>query len=323
MKIRTRMLFYVWLPLIFLLGAVVGSFLNVCISRLPLEKSVLWPLGSRCGHCFQPIRRRDNLPLLSYWLLRGRCRTCGAPFSIRYFFVELLTAAGFTAIFYVVIGLNVHNFDVLNPNNQGQQILWGVIPWEGWVVFGHHAVLFCFLVVASFCDLDYREIPLSVTTPGTAIGLLCAILWPWPWPYTPVQAMQNVPPNQPWWWLGVNPKTGLYPWPVWGPLPDWMEPGGNWQTGLATGVAGLLAGTLVLRGVGFIFARGLGKEALGLGDADLMMMAGAFLGWQPVIVAFFLGTFPALLFGIGQLIFRRGNALPFGPGLAIGVMMTL
>src|SRR5262249_9776165 len=99
--------------------------------------------------------------------------------------------------------------------------------------------------------------------------------------------------------------------------------GGNWQTGLATGVAGLLAGTLVLRGVGFIFARGLGKEALGLGDADLMMMAGAFLGWQPVIVAFFLGTFPALLFGIGQLIFRRGNALPFGPGLAIGVMMTL
>ena len=105
--------------------------------------------------------------------------------------------------------------------------------------------------------------------PGTAIGLLCAILWPWPWPYTPAEAMQSVPANQPWWWLGVNPKSGLYPWPVWGPLPDWMEPGGNWQTGLATGVAGLLAGTLVLRGVGFIFARGLGKEALGLGDAML------------------------------------------------------
>src|SRR5262249_17499232 len=64
---------YIWMTFLFLLGTAVGSFLNVCVARLPLEKSILWP-GSRCSNCLQPIRRRDNIPVLSYLLLRGRCR---------------------------------------------------------------------------------------------------------------------------------------------------------------------------------------------------------------------------------------------------------
>ena len=64
-------------------------------------------------------------------------------------------------------------------------------------------------------------------------------------------------------------------------------------------------------------------EGLGVGDADLMMMAGAFLGWQPVVIAFFVGVFPALLFGLTQLMFRGDQALPFGPSLALGVVITL
>jgi leader peptidase (prepilin peptidase)/N-methyltransferase len=72
-----------------------------------------------------------------------------------------------------------------------------------------------------------------------------------------------------------------------------------------------------------MFERGLGKEALGLGDADLMMLAGSFLGWQPVVMAFFVGTFAALPLGL-LLRFRSNEAyLPFGPGLALGVMVTL
>ena len=65
-------------------GACVGSFLNVCIARLPLEKSVLWPPGSHCSNCLKAIPWRDNIPLISYWLLGGRCRVlhvrggCGA-----------------------------------------------------------------------------------------------------------------------------------------------------------------------------------------------------------------------------------------------------
>ena len=142
----------------------------------------------------------------------------------------------------------------------------------------------------------------------------------------------------------------MYSWPVWGPLPEWLAPGGNWQTGLATGVAGFLVGTLTLRIVRFTFGLGIGAEymdeadpesvrwslpwrlwdwvgrvggkTLGLGDADLMMMAGAFLGWQPTLTAFFLAVVPGLMFGMVQIFQRGDNALPFGPSLAIGAMIA-
>jgi leader peptidase (prepilin peptidase)/N-methyltransferase len=95
------------------------------------------------------------------------------------------------------------------------------------------------------------------------------------------------------------------------------------QLGLVTSLAGVLAGMLVLRAVRFLFGVGRGIEGLGIGDADLMMMAGSFIGWQPVLVAFFVSVFPGLIFGVLHL-FRRGNqALPFGPSLALGVLITL
>src|SRR5215831_11986101 len=107
------MLLLVWLVLVFVLGAVVGSFLNVCVHRIPVyERSIFWP-SSRCGHCFQPIRWYDNVPLLSYWLLRGRCRKCGAPFSIRYFLVELFTGLAFAGLFYLEVAQNVLNLSPL------------------------------------------------------------------------------------------------------------------------------------------------------------------------------------------------------------------
>ena len=91
-----------WPVLVFVTGLVVGSFLNVCIARLPLEKSLLWP-NSRCGNCLQSIHRWDNLPIIGYLRLRGRCRTCGVTFSSRYLWVELFTGLGFLAIFTVLV----------------------------------------------------------------------------------------------------------------------------------------------------------------------------------------------------------------------------
>src|SRR2546421_8454357 len=88
-----------WLVMAFILGAAIGSFVNVAVARLPVEKSLIWP-GSRCGRCFQAVRWQDNLPLVSYLWLRGRCRSCGERFSSRYFWVELATALGFTGLFY-------------------------------------------------------------------------------------------------------------------------------------------------------------------------------------------------------------------------------
>src|SRR5262245_65783449 len=90
----------------FVFGAMFGSLLNVVVARLPYEKSVWWPKGSRCGNCFQRIRWYDNIPIISYWVLRGRCRTCKARFSIQYFLVEMLVALAFVGIFVIEIVRN-------------------------------------------------------------------------------------------------------------------------------------------------------------------------------------------------------------------------
>src|SRR5262245_49446060 len=123
----------------FVIGLCVGSFLNVCIARLPLEKSLLWP-GSRCGNCLQPIRWYDNLPLIGYVVLRGRCRTCGASFSIRYLVVELLTGLGFVGLFYLEVVRNVHGWPDLGKGPW--QLANGEYPWQWFVIYLFHALLF-------------------------------------------------------------------------------------------------------------------------------------------------------------------------------------
>lgn len=337
-----------WLAAAFVFGACIGSFLNVCIHRLPFQKSLLWP-SSRCGHCLKPIRWYDNLPLVSYWWLGGRCRSCGQGFSARYFVVELLTAVCFAVLFWLDV---VRNVRAVEPS-----LLGAVRPDVALLItFAVHAVLLCFLLVATFCDLELQEIPLSLTVTGTVVGLVIAALLPWPWPYAPDRLHRHLIENGvngPGWPLSPKfPEGSLYAWPVWYPLPSWLAPGGNWQTGLVTGLAGALAGTVALRAVRFLFGIGMGAEytepeaeeaaptaqwfgrrwlswaqrvggrALGLGDADLMMMAGAFLGWQAVLLAFFAGVFPGLFFGLARMAVGGTRELPFGPSLAMGTMIV-
>jgi leader peptidase (prepilin peptidase)/N-methyltransferase len=199
-----------------------------------------------------------------------------------------------------------------------------MVPWQAWVVFLWHATLLGFLITTSLCDLQHLEVPLTVTVCGTIIGLIGAtfLAWPFPKPDGPVP----LAPGQLSPLLGQHPLPGpgLYPWPVWPPdqLPSWMPPG-SWQLGLATGLAGALAGMATLRAVRFLFGLGRGKEGLGIGDADVMMMAGSFIGWQPTLVSFFVGVFAALFFGVYQLVRRGDQALAFGPALAVGVVVTL
>lgn len=116
---------------IFCLGAAVGSFLNVCIYRLPRKKSIVQP-RSFCPHCKQSIAWYDNIPFLSYILLKRRCRHCRAIISFRYFLVELITASLFLFLFY----------------NFGQSLLfWIYVP------------LCSSLILVSFIDINIREIP--------------------------------------------------------------------------------------------------------------------------------------------------------------------
>jgi leader peptidase (prepilin peptidase)/N-methyltransferase len=106
------------------------------------------------------------------------------------------------------------------------------------------------------------------------------------------------------------------------PAPEWLAPG-TWQMGLATALAGAVIGSGLMRLLRFVFSWGFGKEALGLGDADLMMMIGAFLGWQAIVpvlgLAVFLGLFVALL----QFLLKKGREIAFGPYLAGGAVLTL
>ncbi len=131
-----------------LLGLVVGSFLNVCIHRLPRGESIVAP-RSRCPACATPIRALDNVPVLSYLVLGGRCRACRTPISPRYPLVEALTAAGFAAA-----------LGAFGPTLRGALA----------------AAFLCGLGVATFVDLDHMIIPSEVTLPGIPLGLLGAAL---------------------------------------------------------------------------------------------------------------------------------------------------
>lgn len=127
-------------------GLIVGSFLNVCIARIPLESSIISP-SSHCPRCKTPIRWYDNIPLVSFALLRGRCRTCGQRISWRYPLVELLNGLLFI--------LTISEFGFT-----GEAVL--------------VMALCSSLVVIAFIDLDHQIIPDVITYPGMALGLVVA-----------------------------------------------------------------------------------------------------------------------------------------------------
>jgi leader peptidase (prepilin peptidase)/N-methyltransferase len=181
-------------------------------------------------------------------------------------------------------------------------------------------VLFSFLLTASVIDLDHLEIPMPITVTGMVVGLAGgAVLWPWlPALAVPsLQPLAGVPAG-----VLATLHSGIYPWPVWTALPEWLPPRSP-LTGLVTGLAGVLAGMVMLRAISFLFRVGRGREGIGMGDADLMMMVGSFLGWQPVVVAFFVAVIPGLAFGMIQLVLRGDKPFPYGPSLAVGSLLTL
>ncbi len=136
--------------LVFLFGAAVGSFLNVCIYRMEEGASIVWP-HSFCPACKTPIKGYDNIPLLSYLLLRGRCRACGSPISIRYPVVEGLTALVFLLLFM----FHGPSLDFLSL-----------------LIFAS------LLIVISFIDLDTQIIPDVLSLGGLALGFLLSFVRP-------------------------------------------------------------------------------------------------------------------------------------------------
>lgn len=343
-----------WCAWVFVLGLGVGSFLNVVVARLPYQKSIVWP-NSRCFSCLRPIRKLDNLPILGYLRLRGRCRHCQAPFSARYLWVEVGTGLAFLLLFVVEIlgraqdapaAFEFWQRDGLRfPFSLGAGPSVGP-PVEAWAYFVFHAALLSLLIAAALVDAGHKIIPPQITYVGTVIGLVGTTLMPWPWPVpdgvvpqrlitgevAQIGSGQNqivvtASPHFVWMAPGARIPTGATLWPFTGPPPEWA-PAGSPLLGLLNGLIGAAAGMFVGRSVKFLFEVGMGKEALGLGDADLLMMAGAFLGWQPAVMAMPIGalvTLPVILplMAYGRIRGREvGTELPFGPGIAAGVVVT-
>jgi len=144
--------FHFWSLVVFVFGCIVGSFLNVCIYRMPLDLSVVTP-PSHCPHCKYAIPFYLNIPLVTWLLLRGRCKNCGVPISPRYFIVELLTGLAFLSC---------------------------------WLAFGASspalALVYCLflagLIVATFIDFEHFIIPDEITLGGTVVGFVISFFLP-------------------------------------------------------------------------------------------------------------------------------------------------
>ena len=249
--------------LIAVLGACVGSFLNVVAWRLPREESVVTP-GSHCPHCGTPLRWFENLPLLSWMLQRGRCRHCHGPIALRYPAVELLSAGLWVAVLLAV-------------QAGSTTALGAAVP--AWLLLGAGWLLVSWLLPLTLIDLDHLWLPESLCRWGVLLGLLMTAI-------------------------------------------------AGFSQGEASGRALLLehlvaaaAGLLALEGLSALAQRAMGKPALGLGDAKLTALLGAWLGLAGVGLAVVLAIAAGALFGVlglasGRL--KRGQPFPFGPFLAAG-----
>ena len=150
--------------LVFCFGACMGSFLNVCIYRIPLEQSVIKP-RSHCPHCKKEIAWYDNLPLFSYFILKAKCRHCGESISSRYVIVEAMTAALFLLVWLKLPILMMPPPFALTP-----VFAPAIIPVFWLVVFG--------LALGTFVDLEHMIIPDRVSLGGIVLGLIFSSLVP-------------------------------------------------------------------------------------------------------------------------------------------------
>jgi leader peptidase (prepilin peptidase)/N-methyltransferase len=342
---------WIWLIPAFLIGACIGSFLNVVIYRVPLGMSVNEPKRSFCPKCKKPIPMWLNTPLISWLWLRGKCAECGSSIAFRYFGVELLTAVLFAAVWFV-----------FPP--QVVIFLW---------------VLMALLVSITFIDAEHLIIPTSMTWAGSVIGLgACAV-----WPKLPVLAgeagnwLSGLKSGGIGWvagfvglWFVVElgkmafgKKAMAFDSPV-----DWRlkEPEGDkdpmcfvidgdeipwWDifsrktdrlivecTDIRVDGESAGEGKLTIRETEIMLPDGtisqlaamtsldgkatstvIPREAMGIGDVHLLGMIGAFFGWTGV----FFSLFGASVFAIMAAIIGRvgfGKQLPFGPFLAMGAL---
>jgi len=360
---------WIWMIFLFVFGCCIGSFLNVVIYRMPRDESLIRP-GSHCPSCNSAIRFYDNIPLVSWLVLGGRCRVCKSRISARYFFVELLTGVVFAGVFvlYFVVG-----------SRSGV----GGFSEGGWFVYLAHIVLLSGLLAASAIDLQLWVIPLAICWFLTGAGILASSvagfvidsrlvshyrLFPRASAATGALAAGAV--------VGLAVSLGLLALGVIkrsyvsrqsdeaegeqtgaGEKQDykhrievlreivfllpvivcslgafyvsrnipavrdwWLNfSQGSVVSGLLGGIWGYFAGCGVVWATRILGTIVFGKEAMGLGDVHLMGAAGAVIGWEFVIIAFFIAPFFGLSWALYQMFFRKTRQIPYGPFLSMAV----
>jgi leader peptidase (prepilin peptidase)/N-methyltransferase len=335
---------------VFIFGAAVGSFLNVCIYRLPRDLSVNKPRRSFCPSCEKEIPWTQNVPLMSWLFLRGRCANCGVRIPFRYFFVELLTALVFLAV-------------------------WNFFPWQVAVAYW---IFVAILIVATFVDFEHFIIPDEITLGGVAVGLVASLLVP------ELMATDHrlvalglsafsAALGYAILWIvleggkiafgkkriGLDQPTA-FSWTRKGDDADLVvgEDGSLWSEHFARekdllvmdcdeatidhrslGKANLefhydrlSVGSdnweldKVDRISGIVRELQIPREAMGRGDLKFLAAIGAFLGWRAVLFSIFAGSMLGSLVGLTSLAIGKrvwSAKLPFGPYLAAGALIWL
>lgn len=340
----------------FVLGAIVGSFLNVVIYRLPAGLSVNEPKRSFCPHCKAQIPWHQNIPLFSWLALRGKCAKCGAPIAFRYFVVELLTALLFLGIWNLAL--------------RGETL---ALALPFWVLTG-------LLIAATFIDFDHFIIPDELTLGGTVAGLVLST------------ALPELMGEESHWkgllWSAVGAAAGYFL--LWGvveagklafgkkkhtfdpPAPfSWTRAGEDaefvvgdekmlWSDIFSRETDQLIMETEAPEvdgqplegaegGLRFFFDRlvlpdreiildtlatisgkvrsmVVPREAMGFGDVKLIACIGAFLGWKAVLFTVGAASAIGAVVGIAMILVGRRDAsgrIPFGPYLALGALLWL
>jgi leader peptidase (prepilin peptidase)/N-methyltransferase len=167
----------IWIIFLFATGACVGSFLNVVIWRLPRGQSIVFP-GSHCPKCGRGIHWYDNIPLVSWCALRGKCRFCKEPISPRYLLIELTTAILVAGLFICYFVLNIRQ----NPQGglADPGLAFPQTP-QAWAMYIAHAALLCGLLVCAAVDIEMWLVPLEVTWVVALVGVAAATYSPHPW----------------------------------------------------------------------------------------------------------------------------------------------
>lgn len=267
-----------------LFGSLFGSFGNVCIYRLPRQCLSIVRPRSRCPRCGREIAWYDNIPVLSYVALGGRCRGCAEPISLRYPLIEMACALLFVITAFALVrgDRGLTDLAVSGPVLVVQALV-------AWV-----------LLVSSAIDLDFRIIPDELTKPGMWLGPIASCAFP-------ALHLNDLPQ----WPLALLGSDVAYS--AWAPHVQ----------GLAAGLVGLAVGAGLVYGVGVVGTVVFRKDAMGFGDVKYMAMLGSVLGWKLVVVVFFLGCLYGSMVGIGIFLVTKSHYLAFGPYLSLGALTVM